>query len=611
MGHSTVSRWGSVVKGLWTWGRGVWSGAGRGFLAIAIALAVTLGGCAQWIKPPPEAAIPSLVTSVLSDPKTFNAALNEESPHIFTYTYEGLITINGETAEVEPALAESWTVEDGGLRVVFTLREGLRWSDGEPLTARDVDFTYNQIYFNDAIVTSTRDVMRIGQGQRLPAVRAIDDRRVEFRLPEPFAPFLQTTGAEILPEHALRQSVETKDSDGQPLFLSTWGVDTDPRQIVFNGPYVLERYNTSERVVFRRNPYYWRTAVNGGEPLPKIDRFIWQIVESQDTALLKFRSRELDVMGVSPDYFTLLKREEERGEFTIYGGGPALSTSWMTFNLNQGKRDGKPLIDPKKSAWFNNVKFRQAVSYAINRQGMIDTIYRGLGEPQISPISVQSPFYVGEEAGVKTYPLDRDRAKQLLQEAGFSYRGSDLVDWDGNPVRFTMLTNAGAKIREAMGSQIMQDLAAIGIKVDFQPIAFNTLLEKLDATFDWDCILLGLTGGTEPNNGANVWLVDGRLHAFNQAPPPNKPSLEGRTIADWEQRISDLYVEGAKELDPAKRKEIYAETQRLTQEYLPFIYLVNPLSMSAVRDRVQGLRYSALGGALWNIHELELTAEDT
>jgi peptide/nickel transport system substrate-binding protein len=600
-----------VVKGLRTWGWGGWSGAGRGFLAIAIAVSLLLGGCAQWIAPPPEAAIPSLVTSVLSDPKTFNAALNNESPNIFTYTYEGLTTVNGETAEVEPALAESWTVEDGGLRVVFTLREGLRWSDGAPLTARDVDFTYNQIYFNDAIVTSTRDVMRIGQGQRLPTVRAIDDRRIEFRLPEPFAPFLQTTGAEILPEHALRRAVETQNAEGQPLFLSTWGVDTDPSEIVFNGPYVLERYSTSERVVFRRNPYYWRTAVSGGDPRPKIDRFIWQIVESQDTTLLKFRSRELDLMGVSPDYFTLLKREEERGEFTIYEAGPALSTSWISFNLNQGKRDGQPLVDPKKSAWFNNVKFRQAVSYAINRQGMIDTIYRGLGEPQISPISVQSPFYVGEEAGVRTYPLNRDRARQLLQEAGFQYRGSDLVDWDGNPVRFTMMTNAGAKIREAMGSQIMQDLAAIGIKVDFQPIAFNTLIEKLDVTLDWDCMLLGLTGGTEPNNGANVWLVDGRLHAFNQAPPPNRPPLEGRTIADWEQRISDLYVEGAKELDPAKRKAIYAETQRLTQEYLPFIYLVNPLSMSAVRDRVQGLRYSALGGALWNIHELELTAEDT
>lgn len=580
----------------------------RKWLAVVLALlmAIALTGCNPAQFKTEAAQAPQVVVSNLGDPKTFNYALNSESPNVFGYIYEGLVSENGLTGAIEPALAESWKISEDNRQIMFTLREGLKWSDGEPLTADDVAFTYNDIYFNEAIPTTIIDGLRIGESGSLPTVRKLDDRRVEFTTPEPFAPLLRNTGTAILPAHALRESIISKDSEGKPRFLAIWGTDAAPTTIIVNGPYRIASYVSSERVVFQRNPYYWRKDSQGNS-MPYIERFIWQIVESTDTALLQFRSRGLDALGVSPATFSLLKREEKRGDFTIYNGGPAAGTTFIAFNLNKGQRNGRPLVDPIKSRWFNTVAFRKAVAHAIDRQKMINNIFRGLGELQNSPISVQSPYYLSPEEGIKVYDYNPEKSKQLLLGAGFKYNAQgQLLDADGNRVRFTLITNTGGRSSDAMGSQIKQDLSKIGIQVDFNPVVFNTLLEKLNNTLDWECYLLGFTGGIEPNDGANVWSPNGSSHRFNQLPEPGQPPLAGRVVSVWEEEIGRLYIQGARELDEAKRKAIYAKTQQITQEYLPFIYLVNPLSMAAVRDRVQGIKYSALGGTLWNIHELKV-----
>jgi peptide/nickel transport system substrate-binding protein len=550
--------------------------------------------------------VPQLVNTILSDPKTFNYALSAESPNIFGYTFDGLIEQNPITGKIEPALAESWQISEDKSKIVFTLRKGLKWSDGEPLTVDDVLFTYNDIYLNEAIPTDIRDSLRVGKSRKFPIIRKVDENRVEFVTPEPFRPFLLATGSAILPAHVLKESVYTKDKNGKPQFVSKWGVDTPPEQIIVNGPYKLERYDTSQRIIFKRNPYYWRKG-SPGHSLPEIERIIWQIVESTDTALLQFRSGSLDSVTVAPDYFSLLKVQEKQGNFKIYNGGPSTATTFAFFNLNKGKRNGKPLIDPIKSHWFNNVLFRQAVAYAIDRKTMINNTFRGLGQPQDSPIPVQSPYYLSPEKGLKTYPYDLEKSQQLLLKAGFKYnRNQELEDAQGNPVRFTFLTNAGNKIREAMGAQIKQDLGKIGIKVDFTPIAFNTFIDRLSNTLDWDAALIGLSGGLEPNDGVNVWSPEGQLHMFNPQPGKYQTPIEGREVADWEAKIGDLYIQGAQEFDEAKVREIYAETQRLSQEYLPFIHLVNPYSMSAIRNHFTGIQYSSLGGAFWNIYDIKV-----
>lgn len=562
-----------------------------------------------------ETSKSQLVIHSLSDPKTFNYALKSEFPNIFPFTFEGLTFVNDSTGKIEPALAESWQSFDNNQRYIFTLREGLKWSDGVPLTTDDVIFTYQDIVFNPAIATDQKDVLKIGKKGTFPKVRKLDNRRIEFILPEPFAPFLRITsgaqdGVVILPKHSLYESVTTKDANGNSKFASTWGTDTKPEKIIVNGAYRIASYTPSERVILQRNPYYWRKDQQGN-PQPYIKRIVWQIVESTETALLQFRSGGLDITdgwGAMPtENFALLKREEKRGKFKIYTDGTRPGTNFISFNLNQGRRNGNPLIDPIKSRWFNTIEFRQAVAYAIDRQSLINNTFRGLGQLQNSPISVQSPYYISPKEGLKVYNYNLERSKQLLIKAGFKYNTQgQLLDAAGNRVRFTLLTNAENKTRVAIGSQIKQDLAQIGIQVDFNPLAFNTLIDKLSNTLNWECYLLGFTGGVEPNDGANVWSPDGGLHSFNQKPQQGQVRLKNRLVADWEAEIGRLYIEGAREVNEAKRKAIYAETQRITQEYLPMIYLINPLSMSAVRERVSGVKYNALGGVVWNIHELKV-----
>ena len=578
-------------------------------LLIASVIAIALSACNIDNFRTEAAQVPYITYATLGDPNSFNYILSEGSPSVLDLVYEGLISQNGITGELEPGMAESWEISDDKRRVVFTLREGLQWSDGEPLTTDDVVFTYNDIIFNEEIPTDYRDILRIGKSGALPKVRKIDGRRVEFTIPEPFAPFLRYTGGlAILPAHALKPSLEKKGPDGNLEFLRMWDTDTDPKKIVGNGPYILDSYTPAQQVVLRRNPYYWKKGQKG-EPQPYIERFIWKIVESTDTQLLQFRSGGLDVLAVPPDNFALLKQGENRGQYTIYRGGPEMSTTFLTFNLNKAKNSkGQPLVDPVKSRWFNNVAFRKAIAHAIDRQKMINNVYRGLGEPQNSPIYKQSPYYLSPEEGLPVYDYNVEQAKKLLREAGFKYNNrGELLDADGKRVRFSMMTNSGNKLREAIGAQMKQDLGKIGIQVDFNAINFNTMLEKIYTTRQWDSYIGKIGGGgVEPNGGANTWLVKGGLHGFNLASQESEPPLIGWEASDWEKEIESLYIQGAQELDEAKRKAIYAQSQRITQENLPFIYLVNPLDMSAVRDRVQGVRYSALGGALWNLPELQI-----
>jgi peptide/nickel transport system substrate-binding protein len=579
---------------------------------VSCLMVLSLAGCQLFQLKSAQARVPQLVLTTLSDPKTFNYVLQQETNDVLPYVHEGLITENGKTGKIEPALAESWTISTDGKQIIYTLKENLKWSDGEPLTVDDVVFTYKDVILNKSIPTDTRDVLRVGKLGALPTVRKLDERRVEFSIPEPFAPFLRVTGLAILPKHILQKSIETKNAKGKPNFLSVWGVDTKPlSNIVVAGPYTIESYRIGERVTLRRNPYYWRRGAKG-EIQPVIEKIVIQVVENTDTDLLQFRSGGIDATEVKADYYALLKREEKQRGFKVYNGGPSLDTLYVSFNLNKGRNaNGKPFVDPIKAKWFNTVEFRQAIAYSIDRRKMLNNTYQGLGDLQHSIIGVQSPYYFSPKEGLKTYDYNLDKAKALLLKAGFKYNDrNELFDAQGHRVRFSLITNAGNKIREALGAQIKQDMSKIGVQVDFNPLAFNALLEKVSHSKQWDCLLLGFRGGgVEPNSSFNIWATDGGMHQFNKGPDLGERPIEGWEVSDWEKKISDLYIQGAQELNDPKRKAIYAKAQQLVQENLPFIYLITPLSFEAVRDRVQNVKYSALGGSLWNLYELKIKQE--
>jgi peptide/nickel transport system substrate-binding protein len=556
-----------------------------------------------------------LVLSTVTDPKTFNYANNSSFPNVFLFTYEGLTRENGLTGEAEPALAESWQFSPDKKRVVFKLRPHLKWSDGKPLTADDVVFTYQDIVFNPDVPIEVKDQLTIGQKREFPKVRKIDDRQIEFTFPEPFAPFLQATaspdGAVILPKHALEQSLKTKGKDGNLTFLSFWNTGTPADQIVTNGPYRMENYVAGQRVIFRRNPHYWQKDAQGN-PLPKIDKIVWQVIENLDAQLLRFRSGDIDAIGDSrpmkAEYYALLKQEAARSGAQVLDGGAWSGVLQLVFNLSTAKDStGKSFVDPIKSKWFNNKLFRQAIAHAIDKEKINTNIFRGIGVVQHSPISVQSPYFLTPEQGLKVYPYDLAKAKQLLTRAGFRYDSQgQLFDAENYRVEFNLITNANNLTRVSIATQVAQDLGKIGIKANFQAINFNVLVDKVNTTRDWDMHIVGFQGGVEPHSISNLWKSSGASHSFNLKQQPGQKPIQNYAPKPFEEKIDQLFIDGAKEFDPAKRKKIYGEFQQVVAEELPIIYLVNDRALMAVKGDIQGLKYNGLPSwGLWNIAEID------
>jgi peptide/nickel transport system substrate-binding protein len=571
------------------------------FLLLAVWAAVSLTACNPQNFKTQAARVTQLIARTGSGPKTFNYAMNDSSPNVFPFIAEGMIGTNAK-GDLEPALIESWKVSDDKLRVTLTLRDELKWSDGQPITVDDILFTFQEVFFNPKIPTNARSGFEIGDKRELPKLKQVSDRAVEFTLPEPFSPILRSFAqSTILPAHALRKSVKDLDEKGNPKFVST-------SQVVVNGPYRMTSFVPSQRLIYERNPYYWRKDEQGNQ-LPYIPRIVWQIVDNSDTALVQFRSGGLDLVSIGPASFQLLKRGDKRGNYTIYNGGPDSGTSFIAFNLNKGKRNGKPLIDPSKSRWFNTKEFRQAVAYGIDRTKMINNTFRGLAQPQDSPVAVQSPYYLSREQGLKHYDYNPEKAKQLLKSAGFKYNDrGELLDSDNKRVRFTLNGNSGSRVVEGLLSQVKQDLAKIGIQVDTQIVEFGTIVERISNTLDFETVFLGFGNDVEPNSIANLWQPEGASHIFNQAPQAGQAPVEGRVVADWEAEIGRLFTQGAREYDDAKRKELYGKMQQIAQEQVPMIHLANGLGLAAVKNNIKGVELSMLSyeTVLWNAGRLKV-----
>jgi peptide/nickel transport system substrate-binding protein len=539
----------------------------------------------------------NLVLSTTSDPKSFNAIVSNESStsEVIADIFEGLTTVNPFDLTVEPHLAERWEVSADGLEWLFYLRKDVYWNDGEAFTADDVVFTFNQLIYNPDIPNSTADILTI-DGQKF-VVERLDEHIVKVTLPTKFAPFLRSMGQAILPQHKLVEAVES----GQ--FNSTWGIDANLEDIVGTGPFMLSEYRPGERIVYKRNPFYWKRNTRG-ESLPYLDGIIMLIVQSQDTQFLKFLDGELDSYGLRGTDYPLLKPLEHQNRFTIYNAGPATSTNFIFFNQNRDvhPETKQPFVDPQKLKWFTDLNFRKAVAHSIDKKKIIEILMNDLGYEQHSAISPAKGFFHNPD--VRKYEYDLVKAKSILTEAGYIDRNGDgvLEDQEGHDIKFNLFTNAGATERVQIAGIIRRDLESLGMKVNFQLLEFNTLVSKLTSNYDWDAILLGLTGGgADPHFGNNVWTSSGQLHMWH--PKQTEPAT------DWEKRIDDIFLQGVQELDENKRKVLYDEFQMIISEQLPLIYTVLNSRIYAVRNKFGNLKPSNFGGAFHNIEEIYIYPE--
>lgn len=519
----------------------------------------------------------TMYVATISDPKKWNVVTAHEvsTTQYCNMMLRGLVDLNPVTGAIEPELAKSWDISDDNLVITFHLREGLKWSDGEPFTADDVVFTFNDLIYNEDVDTDTRDIL-ILPDDTYPVVEKVDDYTVKVTLSMIFRPILNSIGTPILPKHAVAQYVHKLNPD-VPVgtFNSSWGLDTDPAELVGMGPFMVESYAPDQHVTLVRNPYYYHYDAEGTQ-LPYFDKYVVLTVASQDVSLLKFRNGELDALGIRATDVPILKREEAVKNITVLVDPDVANygTSWIGINQDIGLAEG---THENLRTLYRTRDFRAAMAHLVDKQAMIDTLYNGLAVPQWSPVSYLSPFYAGRdyyggpvtETDAVVFEYSLEKAGELLDGIGIIDRDGD--GWrdyeDGTRVEMELNTNAGNTVREGVCLIVADRASKIGLKLNFIPVDFNTLVNKLFASTG-EMIVLGLTGGNEPNSGANVYSSGGGLHFWHYDGADNP--------TETEKRIDALLDAAVATLDNDEAFEIYKEYQiTLADDDLGLVYTVN------------------------------------
>jgi peptide/nickel transport system substrate-binding protein len=585
--------------------------------AVFAATMVCLSGCGKKAEPAPQKnaanyplpdpplvatcapGIPGgrLVVAEFGDPKTFNPIMANEvsSLDIYRFLFATLLGYDMISQQVEPGLAESWTNTPDGKTWTFKLRKNLRWSDGAPLTADDVVFTCNDVVYNPAIDNVTRDALMV-DGKKFIVTR-VDDLTVQVVTPEIYAPFLEIfgSGLPIMPKHILAKAV----ADGT--FTSAYNSTSDPSQIVGSGPFRLKEYRAAQYSSLERNPYFFEVDSNG-QRLPYFDNIVFTVVPDRNAVSLRFLSGECDVHDyIFANEYDHFKTESANGKFQLLEPGVGLETDflWFNENTNVNPHTGKPYVDPVKSSWFRNTKFRQAVSYAIDRDAIIKSIYSGRAVPNYGFVTPGNKKWY--DANITQYPYDLAKARELLKEIGIEDRKGDgiLEDAGGHPIEFLFHTDTDNNTRMKAAVLIEADLQKLGFKITFQPLDFNAQIGKIDNTFDYDCVLMGLgAGGTDPASDMNIIESSGFTHLwFPREKAPSTP---------WEARLNQLMNEQLQTLDFATRKKDFDEVQEILAEQQPMIFTVTPYYYAAARSDIGNIRPTPLSyyRVTWNAEEL-------
>jgi peptide/nickel transport system substrate-binding protein len=524
-----------------------------------------------------------VVSEFGSQPKTFNTVVAKEtsSTNVTNRLYAGAFRRNQFTLEWENWAAESYEISNDEKTITVTLREGMKWSDGEPVTAEDWVRAVNEIYMNEKVKTSTRNALVIG-GEPTKWEQ-VDRLTFRVTFPKKYAGIFNTLTLQPLPMHILGPVME---EGGAEAVNSHWGVDTDVTEVVGNGPFTIASYEPGQRVTLEPNPHYFEQD-QWGQQLPYLDQVIYVYVKSQDTQLQRFLAGDLDFYAMRGEDYSVLK-DKDSPDFTMYTVGRDSGTEFITFNQNPKSDDGKGIADPKHQ-WMSNQTFRKAMAHLVDRQTIIDNIAFGFGYPQYSFVWRESPYYWdGAEEMALKYSLEKAREKldsiDYVDQDGDGWR----EDPNGNKIAFQLNTNSGNRVREAIGELFAQEASKVGIDVTFRPINFNSLVGKLTSSYDWDSILIGLTGSVDPISGANVYPSSGNLHMIE--PSQETPQRE------WEKEVDEAWAKANFTTDEEQRQEGYKELQQLWIENVPWVYTYNAAVLYAYTNDWGNLKPQPVDG---------------
>lgn len=493
--------------------------------------------------------------AVASSPKGLFSPLLSTTTYdnnVNSLVYSPLILLD-ENNEYQPGLAEKYEFSDDKLTLTFNLRKGVKWHDGEEFTADDVAFTFTSIA--DPKYTGSRfnEISKIvgaqdyhdGKSDSISGIKVIDPNTISFTYTEVYAPALSNFSQRgIIPKH-IWSKVDIADWENQSDLLN---------KPIGTGPFKLIDFKADQYVELAKNDSYF-----GGTP--KIDKFIFKVTNTE-TELSELAKGDIDVVTLSSI------KEEELKELKDAGikieEKPSANYQFMTMNSNR--------------EFFKDKKVRQAITYAINRKGMVTSLLEDHGQVVNAPLSLAGWAY--PESGLNNYDYNVEKAKELLKDSGWN-ENNGVLEKDGKKFEVELVVPTGNKSREQSAPIIQQNLKDIGITVNISTMDVASAMAKTKGEGDYDMALLGFTLEVDPGDANRYWsssIANGSQFNFS----------------NFINSKSDELIDNAtKTVDRDERKQIYAEWAQLINEEAPYVFLYSQNDVRAYNPKLEGYKYSA------------------
>lgn len=513
-------------------------------------------------------------------PQTFNyyGAIDNNNYTVLNNVLESLVEYNLATYKLEPGLAESWTTSKDGKVWTFKIRQGVKWHDGANFDADDVVFTYNDIILNPGV--RANQIPNLTFGGQPVKVEKVDQYTVKMTLNQAAGAFTQPLRTFILPKHVFEKLDPLKNPND---FMKMWGTD-QATSVIGTGPFKFAGYTAGQKITLVKNPNYWKVDAKG-QKLPYLDKLEYLIIRDPQAQVAQFLAGNLDEVNITGAQFPDLKQKELGGapfkivrSKALFGSPPHLA-----FNF-----DAK---NPALAKVFSDLRFRQAMQSAINRQRIIDDVFNTIAMLPGHGVSPISEWYVNTTRQLGKFDLQA--AAKKLDQMGLNKKNGDGVRLlpNGQPLEFDLTYGTDSTIYPPIATIIQSDFGKIGVKVNLKGGLVASMLAT-GQSGNYEALLYGFGDQPDPQLRREIWQPGQALHYWHMSTRTADGKPNYAAMQPWEKRIWDIFDQGATIVDPVKRKSLYGEWQALFAKNLPVIMIAKADNLAAVSDKVGNFIYN-------------------
>lgn len=521
---------------------------------------------------------------------TYTLALDDSPASLFYYgaidrnlnaisqqMFDSLVELNFNTYEIEPALAKSWRISADGKTYTFKLRQGVKWSDGKPLTANDVIFTYKNILMNPE--ARANDVGNFKIGKQPIKIQKLDPYTVQFRLPKPVPAFLLQQRHLIMPKHKLlKYSIEGK---AKPNAINkAWPSDIAPAEVVTSGPFLFKKYIPGQKISLVRNPQYWKVDAKG-QKLPYLNQLEFLIVRDPEAQVAQFLAGNIDQINITGAQFPNLKQKELGGADFQVVRHTALFNSppFIAYNFDAQ--------NTQLAQIFADDRFRRAMQKALNRKRLIEVVNNGLASiPGHGVAPANKAFYVNTTKQLGSFNLAA--AGKALDALGLYDTDKDDIRNlpNGKNLEFDLTYGTDNAVYPAIATILQNDFSKIGIKVNLKGVLSSKLLST-GMSGNWEMILAAFGDQPDPDLRKPIWQPGGALYYWHRSTQPKKEGSKPNMakMKAWEREIYHIFEQAGVTNNSKKRKLLYARWQKLFAQYLPVTPLYKPHNLGAISKK--------------------------